>query len=239
MKQIFIKEKLKQMGINLEDMSLGDFDQIGEFTAKKNRSISNVFYKNSGCFFRPNYERGILMYYLTRKLEFESVLEIGFGRGYSAFCMAKAMCDHGIDGKITTVDPNFNEEFLKYLSQIFPKIWFDKIDFVSATSDEYFAKNPDKQYDFIYIDGDHTFQAVKNDWENTKNKFKKALLFDDYHMPTKDSGPGIQCAKLIDTIDDDSKELIIMDRRIFTDDRGLQDSEIDYGQVLLTIKARV
>jgi len=236
MKKIFIKEKLKNIGVHVEDIVLGDFDQIGEFTAKKRRSADNVFYKNSGCFFRPNYERGILMYYLTRKFEFNSVLEIGFGRGYSSFCMAKAMCDHGIDGKITTIDPNFNETFLNQLTQIFPKQWFDKIDFVSATSDDYFAKNSDKKYDFIYIDGDHTFQAVKNDWQNTKNKFKKALLFDDYHMPTKDSGPGIQCAKLIDTIEDESKELIIMDRRIFTDDRCLKDNEIDYGQVLLTIK---
>ena len=236
MKQISIKEKLKDMGINIKDIPLGDFDQIGEFTAKKNRTIDNIFYKKAGCYFRPNYERGILMYYLTQKLDFKSVLEIGFGRGYSSFCMAKAMCDHNIDGKIITVDPNFNENFLNQLSKIFPKQWFDKIDFISATSDEYFEKNPDIKYDFIYIDGDHTSKAVKNDWENTKDKFKKALLFDDYHMPTKDSGPGIQCAKIIDTIKDDSKELIIMDRRIFADDRCLQDNEIDYGQVLLTIK---
>ena len=174
------------------------------------------------------------MYYLTRKNEFNSVLEIGFGRGYATMCMAKAMCDHGIDGKITTVDPNFNEDFLKYIAQIFPKIWFEKIEFISATSDQYFQENPDREYDFIYIDGDHTYQAVKNDWENSKDKFKKALLFDDYHLPTKESGPGIQCAELIDTIDDKSKELIIMDRRIFPDNRGYTDEEIDYGQVLLT-----
>jgi len=234
MKKMLIKEKLEKIGVIFEDICLGDFDLIGEYTAKKNRSRDSELYKKVGCFFRPNYERGILMYYLTRKLEFNSVLEIGFGRGYSAFCMAKAMCDHGIDGKITTVDPNFNEQFLNQLAQIFPKIWFDKIDFVAATSDQYFEENPDKKYDFIYIDGDHTYHAVKKDWENSKDKFKKALLFDDYHLPTKESGPGIQCAELIDTIEDESKELIIMDRRIFPDNRGYTDEEIDYGQVLLT-----
>ena len=44
----------------------------------------------------------------------------------------------------------------------------------------------------------------------------------------------IECRKLIDSIEDDTKELIKMDRRIFFDDRGLNDEDIDYGQVLLT-----
>ena len=44
----------------------------------------------------------------------------------------------------------------------------------------------------------------------------------------------IECSKVIDQIDDESKELIIMDRRIYFDDRRLKNDEIDYGQVLLT-----
>ena len=44
----------------------------------------------------------------------------------------------------------------------------------------------------------------------------------------------IDCSNLIDQIEDESKELIIMDRRIFLDDRGYTDEKIDYGQVLLT-----
>ncbi len=52
-------------------------------------------------------------------------------------------------------------------------------------------------------------------------------------MPTK-GDPGIQCSQLIDEVDDPSKELIIMDRRMFFDDRQLPDDKIDYGQVLLS-----
>jgi len=46
----------------------------------------------------------------------------------------------------------------------------------------------------------------------------------------------IECAKAIDEIDDFEKELIIMDRRIFFDDRRIPDEEIDYGQVLIEKK---
>lgn len=232
MKKIMIKEKLQELGVHLEDIMLGDFDVIGEYSAKKNRTPDKDQYRTAGCFFRPNYERGILMYYLVRKKNISSVLEIGFGRGYSVFCMAKAMCDHGIDGKITTVDPNLDENFLNHLTKVFPKEWFDKIEFVKNTSDSYFEENKDKEYDFIYIDGDHRYEAVKKDWENSRDKFRKALLFDDYHMPTK-KHKDIDCAAVIDSIDDHEKELIIMDRRIFFDDRRIKDEDIDYGQVLL------
>lgn len=237
MKKIFIKEKLKNIDVKIEDIVLGDFDQIGEYTAKKNRTPDKDQYKSVGCFFRPNYERGILQYYLTQKFNFKSVLEIGFGRGYSTFCIAKAMCDLGIDGEITTVDPNLNEEFLNHLYKIFPKQWFEKINFIKSTSDDYYSKNPNKKFDFIYIDGDHRYDYVKKDWEYAKENFNKIVLFDDYHMPTKNH-KDIECSKLIDEIDDKefNKELIIMDRRIFFDDRRIKDEDIDYGQVLLERK---
>jgi len=231
LKKILIQEKLKNLGVFIEDISLGDFDYIGEYTAKKNRDPNSLLYKKAGCFFRPNYERGILMYYLVRKLEIKSVLEIGFGRGYATFCMAKAMCDHGIDGKIVTVDPNFDKNFLNNLTRVFPKHWFEKIEFLQSTSNSYFNQNKESKFDFIYIDGDHTYEAVKNDWNNSKDRYKKALLFDDY---VPEDVKDIECRKLIDSIEDISKELVVMDRRLFSDDRLIKDEDINYGQVLLT-----
>ena len=233
MKKVHIKDKLIEIGADTENLNLGDFDQIGEFTAKKNRSPGTDLYNKVGFYFRPNYERGILIYHLITQFKLSSFLEIGFGRGYSTFCAAKAFSDMGIKGRIVTVDPNFNSDFLKQLSEVFPKEWFDMIQFANGTSKVSIPKL-DGIFDLIYIDGDHTYDSVKGDWEMCKDRFNAFLLFDDYHLPTKDSGPGIQCAKLIDEIENETKELIIMDRRIFLDDRGYEDHEIDYGQVLLT-----
>ena len=67
-----------------------------------------------------------------------------------------------------------------------------------------------------------------------EDKYEKLLLFDDYHKQQTDSS--IECSQTIDQIEDESKQLIIMDRRIFHDDRELSDDQIDYGQVLLTKK---
>lgn len=231
MKQTHIKIKLEELGFPVENLSLGDFDAIGEFTAKKTRSPESELYRKVGCFFRPNYERGMLIYSLIRRYKVQSYLEIGFGRGYSAFCAAKAMDEEGIDGKIVTIDPNFDRNHLQNLSKIFPKSWFEKMEFVQAKSEDSLPTLGN--FDMIYIDGDHTYDAVKKDWELCKDKWNKVCLFDDYHLATKEEDANIQCARVIDQIENDTKELIIGDRRIFLDDRGLKDEEIDYGQVVM------
>ena len=69
----------------------------------------------------------------------------------------------------------------------------------------------------------------RNTKESLDEKLLKELLeYDDER---------IKITKVIDEINDDSKELIIGDRRIFIDDRGYTDDQIDYGQVLLTKNA--
>ena len=64
---------------------------------------------------------------------------------------------------------------------------------------------------------------------------KQFVLFDDYTLPTKND-KDIEVSKLVDSISDYQKELIIMDRRLFFDDRRIKDEDIDYGQVLVKMK---
>ena len=52
-----------------------------------------------------NYERGMLLYSLIAKYKPKNVLEIGTAEGYSALCMAWAMTDYDINGRIFTIDP--------------------------------------------------------------------------------------------------------------------------------------
>ena len=237
MKIVHIKQKLEEIGITPDNVVLGDFDAIGEFTAKKQRSPDEPNYKKFGAFFRPNYERGILVYNLIRQHNLTSFLEIGFGRGYATFCAAKAFHDAGVKGKIVTIDPNFDQKFIEALHNVFPKEWFDMVTFAKGTSDVVLPKITDR-FDFVYVDGDHSYEGTKKDWLGVKDKFTSLCLFDDYHMPSKNE-PGIQCARAIDEIDWKAAgckepELIKLDRRMFLDERGVSDDDLDYGQVLLT-----
>lgn len=232
MKRVHIKQKLEEIDCPVESLSLGDFDYIGEFTAKKNRGKDSPLFNSAGCFFRPNYERGLLIYSLVKRFEVSSFLEIGFGRGYGSFCAAKAMCDKGIDGKIYSIDPTPDEELVKNLTQVFPQEWFEKLNLFKGVLTDAIPKMGDMKFDMVYIDGDHRYEAVMSDWQNIKDRYNKFVLFDDY---SDEGNQDIEVKRFVDDIMPDlyNPELIIMDRRVFIDDRGLSDDEINYGQVLV------
>lgn len=229
--KVHIKDILKELDSPVDSFSLGEYDFIGEFTAKKQRSPDKDQFRKVGAFFRPNYERGLLISALIKKYDIKNYLEIGYGRGYSCFCAAMTMDKLG-RGQVTTVDPALDKNQIEGLSNMFPKQWFDMINFHKTTSDDFFQSQQDMTYDMIYIDGDHRYEAVKNDWNNSKKSNAKVILFDDYHLPGKNQ-KDMEVSSLIDQIDDFEKKMVIMDRRIFVDDRGYKDEEIDYGQVLI------
>jgi predicted O-methyltransferase YrrM len=233
---IQVVDKLKELNHFVgENLTMGNFDQIGELTAKKTRHPSSEYYQKYGCFFRPNYERGLLLYALVRHLKIESFLEIGFGRGYGTLCVAMAMHENG-SGKITTVDPNFDENHIKRLQHSYPDEWFHRINFVQSTSEVFFdSEEVEEKYDLIFLDGDHRYEAVKSDWDSCKNRFDHALIFDDYHLPGKEE-KDIEVSSVVDHLEEGyDKQLIISDRRIFVDDRGFAD-DLPEGMVFVTRK---
>lgn len=226
-----IRETLKNLENPVEDIILGNFDYIGEFTAKKQRSPDKPEFKTAGAFFRPNYERGLLISSLIKKYDIKTYLEIGFGRGYSCMCAAMTMEELG-RGEVISIDPALEEDNLKKLAEVLPNSWFGRIKFFKSTSDQFFSEEKDIKFDMAYIDGDHRYPAVKSDWENVKSYDPKVVLFDDYHLPGKNQ-KDMEVSSLVDQIEGVSKKMIIMDRRIFLDDRGYTDDMIDYGQVLI------
>lgn len=238
MKTVNINQKLSDIGIIVSDISLGEFDYFGEFTAKRQRDQGNKNFKD-GAFYRSNYERGLLIYNIIRQYDLKSYLEIGFGRGYSMLCAKKAFYDSGIDGRVVTIDPVLAKEWLEGLTTVIPQQYMKDVEYCKGKSSEVLPKLGDAKFDFVYIDGDHSYDGTKLDWELVKDKASKFVLFDDYHLLSK-TDPGIQCQKAIDEINWDQEgfvepELIICDRQIFLDDRARDSNfrqDLDYGMVL-------
>jgi len=238
MNVVHIKNVLWSIGVDPESVPLGEFDVIGEFTAKRIRDRSNPLFNKSGAFYRSNYERGILIYYLITQFKLTSMLEIGFGRGYSSLCAGKAFADMGVDGTIVSIDPAIaHGDFMNFMQVLpFPKEWSKNIQIITDTSNVALPTLDANKFDLIYIDGDHSYVGTRSDWNNAKNKANMFVLFDDYHLPTKVDA-GIKCQEAIDEIEWEKEgfsvpQLVRMDRRMFYDDRFCIDEDVDYGQVL-------
>ena len=157
-----------------------------------------------------NYERGILLYSLIAKYKPKNVLEIGTGEGYSTLCMAWAMTDYNINGKIFTIDPKpfdvpvernvtwednpKHDTVMLSRKELWNKFankeWIEKIEVLTGFSGEVLQKNTKlPKMDMGFIDGSHAYTVVVHDFyaflEVASENFH--LLFDDY-VPNENDG---------------------------------------------------
>ena len=75
----YCPKKLEELNFSLDDLTLGDFDLIGEWCCEKNKedAITNCI-KQQVLSLGPNYERGLIIYALILEYDIKSFLEIGF-----------------------------------------------------------------------------------------------------------------------------------------------------------------
>lgn len=132
------------------------------------------------------------MYTLVKMLRPSSVLEIGSYHFDSTRAMAKAMDEIGVDGKIDSFDilqGGYDGSSAKPgHSRIRADLWYPhhtsydnwkltapiaKPEFKNMSDEDIFKANclilekvaPLNGYDFIFIDGDHSFEGVGFDWQ--------------------------------------------------------------------------
>lgn len=226
-----IRTKLDELGTPVSSLALGDFDAIGEYCAKKMRGQDSDLYRTVGCFFRPNYERGILATAMVNRYRPKRILEVGFGRGYWAVCAARAMTQAGIDGQVISIDPSIDQQQITLMERLFPREWLSKITMVAGRSSDVIPEL-EGRFDIVYVDGDHSYGGVKADWEAVRDRFDQFTIFDDYYMSESATAKDVAVARAVDEIPSKfERELVIMDRILFMDDRG--DVKKDYGQVVL------
>tara|TARA_B100001540_G_scaffold244763_1_gene219817 strand:+ start:955 stop:1830 length:876 start_codon:yes stop_codon:yes gene_type:complete len=180
--------------INFQNYSIEDFRKLSNAT-------SNVFIPDSQTL-DMNFQRGILLYALIGFEKPNKILEFGTGGGFSTLCMAKALHDFKIDGKIYTIDRIAHNEKTERLIQLpdstkpiktkisNQEVWnyvcpldiIKKITPIQGYSGTVMDNIEFKNIDFCYIDGVHTYDGTKHDFfsflKNASDSF--SVLFDDY-----------------------------------------------------------
>lgn len=142
---------------------------VGDLTAiRKNKD---------GTLFRRNYERAILMLCVANKYQSTRFLEFGTGRGFVTACIS---CLKHVQS-IFTIDKDHSQNADKILSSI-PDVKSEKINFLCKNSMNLSSSDISHDFDLVFIDGEHSEKAAKNDFElalkcTTDNAI---IVFDDY-----------------------------------------------------------
>jgi len=101
-----------------------------------------------------------------------NILEIGFNRGNSAL-----MWLENSNANLTSLDIKDSPNSVRYLKSTYG----DRFTFYKMDSAQILAYNLRvTTYDLIFIDGDHSYEAVKLDAENSIKLNTKYIVFDDY-----------------------------------------------------------
>ena len=122
-------------------------------------------------------ESGELVYSIVRLLKPKIAVEIGTFKGYAAICVGQALEDNN-KGKLYTIDP-VEMEIVKIA--IRKSGLKNRIEYVVDYSENVISKLNLKEIDFAMIDGDHSYESVKKDFELIKDLISKGgtVVFHD------------------------------------------------------------
>ena len=129
---------------------------------------------------REHPELGKFFYAMTKYYKPETVLEIGSAAGASTIGFAKAMAENN-KGKITCIDGDTYKKgtYPKYCKTNILKTGFPEktLTLINAESQAalYGLIAEDKTYDFIHIDGDHTYKGAYYDMSRTLSLVTPAI----------------------------------------------------------------
>jgi hypothetical protein len=151
----------------------------------------NDFYVNVERVFQDwNYGHPKVLYGLIRSMRPKVVVEIGTYRGFGAAWMAKALQENN-DGRLYCVD-NFSltdhearyGDARRHLRENLQQLGVH--DFVHVLDGESHKVDLPDRIDFAYIDGWHSYQATKSDFERVAERGAECVCFDD---TTQSAGP--------------------------------------------------
>lgn len=119
---------------------------------------------------------GLIHYALVRNLRPKRILCVGSRKGFIPAILALACKDNGgehvdfVDASYGTEEPTKHWSGIGFWKKENPKNHFAKIGVASyitthvMTTEEYAKKYPNKRYQYVYVDGDHSYEGVKRDY---------------------------------------------------------------------------
>ena len=135
---------------------------------------------------------------IVKRTGVKNILEIGFNAGHS--CLSWLLSSD--DTKVVGLDIYYPEQSVGYLRENYT----DRFFFVNADSktlsETDVIEQWENEFDLIFIDGDHSYEAVVRDLKNSVRLNPKYIVFDDVRHPAH---------SYIETIIKESEELELVE----------------------------
>jgi|TARA_B100000787_G_C16186391_1_gene294908 predicted O-methyltransferase YrrM len=181
----------KETGFKINEKWLNDLALHTQVVIKESKicyAHGRLIYSKLRQYINDNYE-------LLKDKEI-CIVETGTSRGFSSLCMAKALKDANIKGKIYTIDiiPNSKKFYWNCIDDLEGKKtrldllskWSDLIEnyiiFLEGNANKVIKSINMKRFHFAFLDASHTYFDVKNEFIEIANKQeeKDIIIFDDY-----------------------------------------------------------
>ncbi len=132
-------------------------------------------------------------YDLVRNLEPERIVELGTFKGTSLYSFSQAAKDSALDTEIFAVDTwegeeqtgEYGDEVYDLVRKIVRKHYPEQnVKLLRMLFNETVKEFKDESIDILHIDGLHTYEAVKDDYNTWKDKVKKdgVIIFHDVNV---------------------------------------------------------
>ncbi len=138
-------------------------------------------------------------YDLIRNLKPKIIVELGTHKGTSLWSFCQAVKDGSLDNQVWAVDTwkgdehagFYGEEVFREVEEIRDKYYGSvSLKLLRKTFDEAISDFKEESIDLLHIDGLHTYEAVKHDFENWITKMKRdgIIMFHDTFVDEDDFG---------------------------------------------------
>jgi len=143
-------------------------------------------------------EHAPFAFWLVEKHRPKLTVELGSFNGFSFFCFCQELSESQIDGQAVAIDTwegdkhadFYGEEVYRSVKAIRDKKYPDMAILIRSRFEDAVAQFKDSSIDLLHIDGLHTYEAVKNDYETWLPKLSDSgiILFHDTQVRDADFG---------------------------------------------------